>query len=150
MSIPYNPDASSAYYKEYYNRQASGAFSQSGGSLPVFHGSTRQHGYGLGNIFAKVFSSLKPMLSNVAKSAGKQLIHSGAQLATDLIDGDSLVNSAQRNLSRGGQQLINTLTSRLQGGQRRGGVKRKISPRKNNSSARVKSKRQRTQRDIFR
>lgn len=148
MSVSYNPDASASYYKDYYSRQASGTIIQSGGSLPVFHGSTRQQGYGLGNIFAKVFSSLKPMLSNVAKSAGKQLIHSGAQLATDMIDGDSFSNSARKNLSSGGRQLVNTLTTRLQGGRRRGGVKRKIN--NNNKTKGVKTKRPRVNRDIFR
>ena len=136
MTAVYDFNTSSHVFKHYYQSQTG-----AGGSIPVFRGSTRQRGYGIGGIFSKVFQRLAPVLKNVAKSAGRQLVKSGANIITDVIDGRSLRNAAMSNLSSGGQQLVSSLTSKLT--KKRGGVKRKttISP--------VKKKRRRITNDIF-
>ena len=41
---------------------------QSGGGLPVFRGSTRQRGYGIGGIFSNLFRRIAHALKNVAKT----------------------------------------------------------------------------------
>ena len=82
------------------------------------------------------------MLKNVARSAGKQLVKTGANIITDVIDGNTLKKSAISNLSHGGQQLISTLTSKLKT-PKRGGVKRK------STNTSVKKKKRRLTDDIF-
>lgn len=139
MSAIYNFDVSSHILKHYYQNQ-------SGGVLPVFRGATRQRGYGLGGIFTKLFQGIAPVLKNVAKSAGKQIIKTGANIVTDVIDGRNIKDAAVSNLSNGGQQLLSSLTSKLTTA-KRGGVKRKanISPKIKT----VKKKRRRITNDIF-
>lgn len=137
MVAAYDFNHTSPFFHHYYEKQA-------GGSLPVFRGSTRQRGYGLGNIFSKVFSGLLPLVKSVAKTAGKQLISTGADIANDVIDGESFSKSALGNLSSGGKQLFSTLTNRIRGG-KRGGVKR----RHPSKSSQVKRKRRRVTKDIF-
>lgn len=126
MSSVYDFDVSSHVLKHYYQNQ-------SGGNLAVFRGATRQRGYGLGGIFTKLFRGIAPILKNVAKSTGKQIIKTGSDIVTDVIDGKSLKNAALSNLSNGGQQLLSSLTSKLTT-TKRGGTKRKT-----NHSTKLKS-----------
>mgnify|MGYP001791592717 CR=1 FL=1 len=116
MTTTYDFDVSSHAFKHFYQNQTG-----TGGSIPVFRGLTRQRGYCIGGIFSKMFQRIAPVLKNVARSAGKQLVKTGA---TDVIDGNNLKKSAISNLSHGGQQLISSLTSKLKT-PKRGGVKRK-------------------------
>ena len=136
MTLVYDFNTSSHSLKSYY-------LNQSGGGLPVFHGSTRQRGYGIGGIFSNLFRTIAPALKNVAKTAGKQLVKTGANFVTDVIDGKSLKKAALTNLSSGGQELISSLSSKLSS-RKRGGVKRKTS-----NTAVVKRKRRRITKDIF-
>ena len=135
MSIIYDFDTSSHSLKNYY-------LNQSGGGIPVFRGATRQRGYGLGGIFSNLFRRIAPVLKNVAKTAGKQLVKTGANFVTDVIDGKTLKKAALSNLSSGGQQLVSSLSSKLSI-KKRGGVKRKY------PNETVKKKRRRITKDIF-
>lgn len=140
MSVPYIPESSSNFFKHYYESQA-------GGVIPIFRGSTRQRGYGLGSIFRRAFRGITPLLKSVAKTAGKQLISTGANIANDLIDGEKFGKAALSNLSSGGRKLIGTLTAGMTS-QKRGGAKRR-----RNASAPSrrpnKTKRRRLTKDIF-
>ena len=118
MSIIYDFDTSSHSLKNYY-------LNQSGGGIPVFRGATRQRGYGLGGIFSNLFRRIAPVLKNVAKTAGKQLVKTGANFVTDVIDGKTLKKAALSNLSSGGQQLVSSLSSKLST-KKRGGSKGSI------------------------
>ena len=116
MSIIYDFDTSSHSLKNYY-------LNQSGGGIPVFRGATRQRGYGLGGIFSNLFRRIAPVLKNVAKTAGKQLVKTGANFVTDVIDGKTLKKAALSNLSSGGQQLVSSLSSKLSTKKKRWGQK---------------------------
>lgn len=139
MSVIYDFDTPSHVLRHYYQYQT-------GGNLPVFRGATRQRGYGLGGIFSKMFQGIVPVLKNVAKTAGKQLVKTGANIVTDVIDGKNVKNTALDNLSRGGQELLSTLTSNLTG-TKRGGVKRKKPTQFKGKS--VKRRRRNITSDIF-
>ena len=135
MSLVYDFDTSSHSLKSYYPNQ-------SGGGLPVFHGSTRQRGYGIGGIFFNLFRRIAPVLKNVAKTTGKQLVKTGANFVSDVIDAKTLKKAALTNLSSGGQELISSLSSKLSS-RKRGWVKRKT------SNTVVKRKRRCITEDIF-
>lgn len=141
MSRLYSFDTPSNILHKHYNGNAY----QQGGFIPVFRGATRQRGYGLGGVFTRIFRSFAPTLKTVAKSAGKQLLKTGANFASDLIDGQKLSTAAVKNLTLGGKNLIKTLTSDITGG-KRGGVKRKLTVGglKGNKKRRLQKKR-----DIF-
>lgn len=57
---------------------------QYGGGIPVFKGTHFQQGYGLGSLFGSLARGVLPIL----KSAGKEMLKSGAQALGDVISGD--------------------------------------------------------------
>lgn len=142
MSRAYSFDTPSSVLHRYYKPHTY----QDGGVIPVFSGATRQRGYGLGGVFTRLFRSFAPTLKSVAKSAGKQLLKTGANFASDLIDGKKLSEAAVSNLSTGGKNLIKTIASDISRGVK-GGVKRKRPSPKHPKG--VKSRRRQTKRDIF-
>jgi len=140
MKVPYRFDATSSHYKTYYSNQA-------GGTLPVFKGQTIQRGSGLGGVFSKIFKGIAPVLKSVAKTAGKQLINSGASIANDLLEGKSFNDTAKDNLTQGGKKLFNDLTSSIFSS-KVGGAKKRSKPRRIQHKA-SKNKRRRLTKDIF-
>lgn len=139
MKVPYYPESTS----ELYNYD-----SQVGGAMPVFRGKTIQVGSGIGGIFSKMLKGIVPVIKSVAKTAGKQLLHTGAKIGTDMIEGKKFSESARKNFSAGGKNLLENLTDAMSS-PRVGGAKRKIK-RKNVSKPKpVKTKRRRLNHDIF-
>ena len=47
------------------------------------------------------------------RQPGKQLVKTGANFVSDVIDGETLKKAALTNLSSGGQELISSLSSKL-------------------------------------
>ena len=80
MVVPYDPQSSSLFYRDYYTLQ-------SGNGLSVFKGATVQRGRGIGSFFSKMLRGAMPLLKSGAKTIGKQVIESGANVAKDLING---------------------------------------------------------------
>lgn len=141
MSKAYSFDTPSSILHQHYKGQEY----LRGGFIPVFSGATRQRGYGLGGVFTRLFRSFAPTIKTVAKAAGKQLLKSGANFASDLIDGEKVSTAAVKSLSSGGKNLLKTLTADISGG-KKGGVKRKL--RVNHSKGNKRVRRQ-GKRDIF-
>ena len=106
MTVPYSIDSSANHYSHYYSRQA-------GGGISIFRGKTVQHGSGLGGVFSKVFKGIAPILKQVAKSAGKQVLNTGTKVIKDVIDGVSLKDSATKNFSEGGKMLMKDSSSKF-------------------------------------
>ena len=48
-----------------------------GHAIPVYKGYASQYGHGLGNVLGGIVRSALPIVSNIAKSAGKELLRSG-------------------------------------------------------------------------
>ena len=102
MVVPYDPQ-SSLFYRDYYTLQ-------SGNGLSVFKGATVQRGRGIGSFFSKMLRGAMPLLKSGAKTIGKQVIESGANVAKDLINGKDLKSASIKNVSEGGTKLLNKLT----------------------------------------
>lgn len=142
MSVPYSVESSASHYKNYYTNQA-------GGSIPVFRGRTIQFGSGIGAVFSKVFKGISPVLKQVAKSAGKQLLNTGMKIVDDTIKGKSLAKSAKSHFSEDGQMLLKKLSSKYVN-PKVGGTKRKRRNTKNKfSKVSSKTKKRRLNSDIF-
>lgn len=106
MTVLYDPESSSAFYKEYYQRQH-------GNGLSVYRGATVQRGRGIGNFFSKALRGAMPLLRSGAKSVGKQLLASGAETLKDIVSGRDPRRSAVENFSEGGKQLLDSLVGKL-------------------------------------
>ena len=103
MVVPYDPQSSSLFYRDYYTLQ-------SGNGLSVFKGATVQRGRGIGSFFSKMLRGAMPLLKSGAKTIGKQVIESGANVAKDLINGKDLKSASIKNFSEGGTKLLNKLS----------------------------------------
>ena len=80
-------------YQQYYLNQVK----QKGGSLPAFHGSRFQQGYGLDSIFKGLFRWAMPHLG--PKVLGKKALQTGVQVVQDVLEGNN-VNTALAKCSR--------------------------------------------------
>jgi hypothetical protein len=108
-------DGSKKYYEDYYVNQA-------GGGLPYFAGARIQRGHGLGSILSGLFRSALPLLKRGAMALGRQALSTGAQMAGDVLGGESLKASAKRRLKSAGSELLQKAAAHLQQGE---GIKRR-------------------------
>lgn len=104
------------HYSQYYTNQC-------GHGLPVFRGSRYQRGHGIGNLLAGAFRSVLPKLIPAAKSVGKTVLKQGMEVASDVLNGRSLKESAKHRARRGGMELLDT----VMGGMKKA-IKRQPSP----------------------
>jgi len=105
-------------YEEDYLNQAK----QKGGSLPAFHGTRFQRGYGLGYIFKGLFRWAVPHLQQGSKMLGKKDLQTGVDVVC-----------AKQVLGLPSQDSP-------QSGAGKKGTKRKAQPRKNSSPPGKKQK----------
>ena len=137
MTVPYTIDSSSSHYKHYYT-------TQTGGGISIFCGKTIQHGSGLGSVFSKIYKGIAPVLKQVAKSGGKELLKVGNNIVNDVVNGKSFTKSTKHNLSEGGKRLLKSLSTKV--------VKRKVGGTKRRTAAKnkpSKTKKRRLNNDIF-
>src|ERR1700690_149125 len=87
-------DSSRGMYEDYY-------MNQSGSGMPVFAGYRGQRGHGLGSMLSGLFRSAMPMIRRGLAFFGRQALRTGAQIANDVADGESIGNSAKRRVSEG-------------------------------------------------
>jgi len=121
-------DASRDLYQDYYARQ-------NGGEIPVFAGRRFQRGHGLGSILGGFFRRLVlPFFKTHGKGMLANALKTGMEVADDVLEGQSLKESAKRRVPAGIKRTVQSL-SRQSGS----GVKRK----------RIVLKRKRRPRDIF-
>jgi len=142
MVVPYNPQNSSPFYRDYYAQQ-------SGNGLSVFRGATVQRGRGIGGFFSRILRGAMPLLKSGAKIIGEQMIDSGASIAKDIINGKNLKTTAIQNFSSGGKQLLSSLTRTLNSTTNKRKRKARASS-SNNSSKPYKRKRTNKHQNIFR
>jgi len=134
-------------YDDYYIQQA-------GNGLSVYGGVPHQQGHGLGSILAGLFRGAIPMLKNVGKAAGKQLIKSGLNVATDVLSGENVRQSLKKGAKEGALSLLQS--------QRGSGVRKiqknlkrlmvrtsSVIPGNTTARARRKNRKRKVTRDIF-
>jgi len=81
-------------YEEYYSRQ-------NGGEIPVFADRRFQRGHGLGSILGGFVKRIVlPFFRNVAKSMLKNAAKTGGEVASDLTDGRSLLDSVKDRVQK--------------------------------------------------
>jgi hypothetical protein len=86
-------------YIDYYLHQA-------GSGISVYGGVENQKGHGLGSILGSLFRSATPLLKSIGKKVGKQVLHSGLQVADDVLSGSNLKQSLKRRAKEGAISLI--------------------------------------------
>jgi len=137
LTEPYDPDDSMEFYEEYYG-------SQVGHGLPYYAGMplvSSQRGRGLGSIFKGLARMALPVLKRTALSAGKALVKTGAEVASDLIDGKNLHASARDRFRHSGKELIGDLLH--------GPPSRRRAPVKRRAPTRGRGRAKRSHRTIF-
>ncbi|GFT24419.1 uncharacterized protein F54H12.2 [Trichonephila clavipes] len=92
MLVPYT--SCLKQYEDYFVDQA-------GNELSYYQGQSFQKGYGIEGWFKRLF----PFLSRGAKSVGKEVLRTGAQIANDLLEGRNLKESAEEREKETGRIL---------------------------------------------
>ena len=92
-------DASRGMYEDYY-------VSQSGSGMPCYQGARGQRGHGLGSMLSGLFRSAMPMVKSGLAAVGRQALRTGAQIAIDVTDGQSLGNSVKRHINEGIKRFV--------------------------------------------
>ena len=87
-------------YDDFYARQV-------GGALPYFTGARVQKGHGFGSLFSGLLRSVAPPL--IKRALGKRALTTGAQIAGDVVDGQSIKKATERRATAAGRALMNSL-----------------------------------------
>jgi len=86
---------------------------QTGGALVGFRGTPFQRGHGLGSIFRSLFRMIMPAARSAGKAVAKQALISGADVAGDLIQGESLKQSVKRRGAAAAENLLNRAKDKI-------------------------------------
>ena len=112
-------DASRDLYREYYSRQ-------NGGEIPVFAGRRFQHGHGLGSILGGFFRRLVlPFVKTHGKRMLSGALRTGMEMADDVLEGQSLKESAKRRVPAGIKRTVVDVAGQSGSGAKRRCIKRK-------------------------
>ena len=116
-------------WNNYYMEQAGGGLDYN-----YFRGNVYQKGYGLGGTFRRFFKWVIPLIKTHAvpkiesgfKSVGREFLTSAANIATDVVNGRDLKESARENVNNS----INTVKNRIENSLIGSGKKRKAKSQK--------------------
>ena len=81
--------------------------SQYGGNLPAIHGARIQRGYGLGGLLKGLFRAAVPLFKQGVKAVGRTALKTGAQVASDVLQGQDIKSSLKSRGSQARQKLQN-------------------------------------------
>jgi len=82
-------------YEDYYAKQ-------SGGAMPVFVGTKRQPGHGIGSMLSGLFRNVVlPFLKGNVGSLAGNVLKTGAQLLDDVVQGRSLKDTVKKRIPEG-------------------------------------------------
>lgn len=84
-----------------------------------FIGSPYQRGAGLGSIFRTLFRAILPVAKSAGKAIGKRALKAGAELASDLVAGKNLKESATRRGKEATSELLQRAANKMKGGRRK-------------------------------
>ena len=111
-------------FETHYKTQIGGGF---------YAGVKRQHGYGLGGLFAKLGRFVMPLLKPAAKSIGRQVVRSGTLLADDILNGADPKDAFKKNLKQWAKELFQKATTNSKAHKRKGSAKKGPSSKKRRS-----------------
>ena len=123
-------------YKDYYCGH---------GYIPVFGGKMRQEGYGIGNVLGGLFRSAMPLLKNLGKKVGSQLLRGGKDVVKDIIAGKRIKSSLKkRGMERAKQFFTNEIPM-----EEHSYLPNRKRKRKSNTNKRNRNRPPRKRKDIF-
>jgi hypothetical protein len=93
-------EASKQLFEEYYTNQSGNGFN------PYYQGSRGQRGHGLGSILSGFFRTAFPILKRGLAIFGREALRTGAKIANDVADGESIGNSARNRVSERINELV--------------------------------------------
>jgi len=99
-------DASRRAYEDYYSRQV-------GGEIPVFVGSSRQRGHGLGSVLGGFFRRFViPLFKTHGKTLALDALRTGMNVADDVLgSGQDLKESVKKRVPEGIKRTAQSLIS---------------------------------------
>jgi hypothetical protein len=124
-------------YEDYY-------MSQSGRGGSVFSGSRGQRGHGLGSMLSGLFRSAMPMIKQGLSAFGKQALRSGAQIVSDVADGENFGDAFKKRAREGIKEFVSPIA-----GINQSGSGKRRSKRKSNKSIKKSIKKRKRFNDIF-
>ena len=117
-----------------------------GSGLAHYQGVNFQKGYGLGGFFRRMFRAALPFLVRGGQTLGKEVIRTGTQVVSDVLEGQNLKESAKKRSQDAGKSIARKTIDTLQGMVGKGKYKRR---RKKQKRVIPSKKRKENGRDIF-
>jgi hypothetical protein len=77
-----------------------------GSGMPIFQGVRMQRGHGIGNLFARLFRPVMPLLKKIAPVIGRRALLTGARIAGDVMGGQLIKEAAKARIPVGLQTGI--------------------------------------------
>jgi hypothetical protein len=111
MRQQFNPENFNVWL-DYYSSQAN----QVGYGMTGFKGFPYHRGAGIGSFFRSLFRMAVPLIKSAATNVGKQALASGANIATDVLQGRPLIQSLEEHGKEGASNLIKKASSAIQKG----------------------------------
>ena len=105
MRVVYIP-SNEKVWAQYYGTQAL----QSGAG---FVGIPYQRGSGLGSLFRGIFRTILPIAKSVGKTVGKAALTTGAQIASDVVAGKNIKESAEERGREAASHLLDKAVGKL-------------------------------------
>jgi len=122
-----------------------------GRGIPYFAGPAYQRGHGIGSLFRGLFRYAMPFIKQGAKALGRQALHTGIQVAGDVLENRPIKESVKARVRQAGTTLKtkaeNKINQLLAGSGRRRARKRRAPVRI--GPPRKRRKRSGKPRDIF-
>ena len=103
MRVPFNPPAPQVW--ESFFRTHAVQYGGGGGGV-AFRGRRYQRGHGLGSVLGSLFKSILPAAKKVGKTVGKELLRTGAHVASDALAGENVGQSLERHSRKSAAKLL--------------------------------------------
>ena len=107
-----------------------------------FRGNPYQRGGGLGSIFRSIFRAILPIAKTAGKAVGRRMLKSGADVATDLLEGHNFKETIKHRGKQTAGDLLQSAADKMKGAglSIKGRRKRKTAIRKKQLGGRRKRK----------
>ncbi len=110
----------------YYGNQAL----QTGFGMDGYKGTPYQRGAGLGSFFKALFRMAIPVIRSAGKQVGKHALTAGANIMTDLVKGQPVLDSVKKHSRAETSKLFGEASQALQEGEGLGRIQKSINTRK--------------------
>lgn len=107
-------------FRKYYDQSGSGFLN----SVEVYRGQP-QRGHGLGNFFRSLGRTVMPLISKGARAIGKQVLRTGAEVASDVLSGENVGESIKKRSKAAASDALDNYLNRKRKRPAQGAPKRK-------------------------